>query len=220
MSDPIIEIDYIKWGIDLVQHDIRALSEKFEQGLIGGNTFEIKQGTEVIRMMKEYLMKDWETIKKYTQGKNAQSLYNAKIVPHSYLCKRLSAVACFRLDKQGATVALKRSLQILIDSDRIREIGKQELTIKFGTTQRAFVISDTNLLDKYLNRRLEIVSNILRLEASNLFCLENVLMLRCNYDKANLGTVLFYDRDLILTCYLLCRIYISHNMDFPFGNGA
>jgi hypothetical protein len=147
MSTPVILPDYIKWSMELVQHDIRALSEKFEQGLIGGNTYEIKQVNEVIRMIKDYVIKDWDTLKKYLQGKNMEQLHRAKVIPLAYLNKRLAAVACFRLDRQGATIGLKRALQVLIDSDKIREVNKGELSIKFGTNQRAFMISDLGMLD-------------------------------------------------------------------------
>ncbi len=147
MSDPVIEADYVQWAMNIVQSDIRALSAKFEQGLIGTNTAEIKQQIEAARMMKEYYTKDWLAIKMYMQGKTDERLYNDKIVTYAYLNKRLVSVSCFKNDRVGATVALKRVLQILIDSDKIREINKGELAVKYGTSQRAFVVSDMTLLD-------------------------------------------------------------------------
>jgi hypothetical protein len=148
MTDPVVLPEYIKWAMELVQHDIRALSEKFEQGLIGSNTYEIRQVAEVARMMKEYLLKDYETIKKYmVLATMSQLMHNAKVIPYAYLSKRLVSMACFRNDRQGATVGLKRALQVLIDSDKIREVNKLELINKFGTTQRAFMVRDISILD-------------------------------------------------------------------------
>jgi NrS-1 polymerase HBD domain len=147
MSDPIIIPEYVEWAKDIVQNDIRALSHKFEQGLIGTNTAEIKQQVEVIRMIKEYIVKDWEYCSKYCQGKNMATLHHAKVIPYGYLNKRLSAVSCFKNDRGGATIALKRALQILIDSDKVREVNKGELSTKYGTSQRAFIVSDVSLLD-------------------------------------------------------------------------
>ena len=52
--------------------------------------------------------------------------------------KRLIAVAAFRNDKVGATNAIKRALQILMDRDHINEISQEQLKgKKFGTTQKA-----------------------------------------------------------------------------------
>lgn len=147
MIAPVISVTDAKWAIDLVQHDIKALSSKFEEGLIGVNSLEGKQNADSIRMIKDFVTRDWNYIQKYCLGKTDQKLHHDKTVPYSYLSKRLSSVAAFRLDRIGATNALKRALQVLIDGDKIREIGKNDMITKYATTQRAFVVSDVNLLD-------------------------------------------------------------------------
>jgi len=147
MSDPIILPEYVKWAMDIVQNDIRALSKKFEEGLIGTNTFEIKQQAELIRVMREYLTKDYDGVKMYMQGKGMNLLFNNKVIAYAYLSKRLMGVACFKNDRTGATVALKRSIQVLLDSDRVREMDKKQLAEKYGTSQRAFIVSDMSIFD-------------------------------------------------------------------------
>jgi hypothetical protein len=74
-------------------------------------------------------------------------LHNDKVIPYVYLQRRLVASASFRLDKAGATVALKRTIQNLIDSDRLKELGKQWSNDKYGTSQRCFVVADLGVLD-------------------------------------------------------------------------
>jgi len=147
MSDPIILPEYVKWAMDIVQNDIRALSKKFEEGLIGTNTFEIKQQAELIRVMREYLTKDYDGVKMYMQGKGMNLLFNNKVIAYAYLSKRLMGVACFKNDRTGATVALKRSIQVLLDSDRVREMDKKQIAEKYGTSQRAFIVSDMSIFD-------------------------------------------------------------------------
>ena len=147
MAEPLIVPEYIKWSIEMVQNDIRALSEKFESGMIGANTSEIKQGIDLIHMIKWYLTNDFETVQKYCQGKGAGTLHHAKIVSYAFLNKRLSSMASFKNDRVGVTNALKRAIQILLDSDKLREIPKSELAQKYGTNQRAFMVSDVSLLD-------------------------------------------------------------------------
>ena len=147
MSDPIIIPEYVQWAMDIVQNDIRALSHKFEQGLIGSNTAEIKQQVDLVKAIKEFIVRDWEHCSKYCQGKNMATLHHAKIVAYSFLNKRLMSTGSFKNDRGGGTMALKRAIQILLDSDRIKEVNKAELTQKYGTSQRAFVVSDVGLLD-------------------------------------------------------------------------
>jgi len=145
MTEPLVLPEYVLWAMDMVQADIRALTHKFEAGEIGANTNEIRQEIELARIIKEYFVKDWETISKYTSN---EKLYKAKIIPYQYMSSRVLKLAPYKNDlKTGATNALKRTIQIMIDSDKLREIGKPELSSKYGTTMRAFVVSDLSMLN-------------------------------------------------------------------------
>lgn len=146
MIEPTITIEYAKWAIDLVQNDIRILSSRFEAGEIGTSSHEIKQSKEIIRVIKDYCSSDYDKVKKYVTDKS-QKMHSDKIIPYIYLNKRLSAASVFRLDKSGATVALKRAIQNLVDSDRLKELGKVWCNEKYGTSQRCFVVSDLSILD-------------------------------------------------------------------------
>lgn len=143
-SSPLVEVDHVEWAKRIVENDIKALSDKFISGVIGKSSEELKQLQEIKRMIKIFVTEDWNKIKTYC---NDQRLYTAKIVPYAYLNKRLSNVAAFKQDKIGATNAIKRAIQILVDSDYMREAGKKEMLDKFGTTQRSFVISSMSMLE-------------------------------------------------------------------------
>lgn len=138
--DPSITLEHIEWALKIVRNDINILSTRFEAGEIGTNTLEVKQQQEAIRIMKEYVVKDFDYVKKYTQGKS-DHLHQAKVIPVGYLSRRLSGVACFRNDKMGATIAIRRTIQNMIESDKIRELTKKDLNDRFNTTQRSFIIS-------------------------------------------------------------------------------
>lgn len=141
--NPIITVDNVNWAWGIVQNDIKALSIKFEQGLIGSSSSETKQVLEMKRVMKDYLTEPWEKVKNYS---HSQSLYDAKLITYVYLNKRLTPVSAFKNDKLGPTASIKRCIQILIDSDYIKEVGKVWMNDKFGTSQRAFAISNTSFL--------------------------------------------------------------------------
>jgi len=146
MLEPTIQPNHMTWAANLVQADIAALTSRFEAGEIGANTFEVKQANEIIRVIKEYVKSPYDKVEKYMQYKS-QPMHNDKVVAYGYLNKRLVAAAAFRNDRAGATFAIKRALQNLVDSDRLKELGKVWTNDKYGTSQRCFVVADLSILD-------------------------------------------------------------------------
>lgn len=143
MINPIIAPEYLIWAINIVNSDIKTLSAKFESGEIGNSSNESKQIDEVCKMIKRYFAEGEAKAKSYQVS---ERLYNARVIPYSYITKRLMAQSTFRGDRLGATVAIKRTIQTMMDSDRLREIGKLEMVNRFGTVQRAFIVSDLNIV--------------------------------------------------------------------------
>ncbi len=146
MWNPTIEREHLEWAIGMVDEDIKTLTQKFESGKIGANTQEVKQIDEVSRVIKEYATGKWSEIIKYCSNKD-QKLFEEKVIPYGYISKRLVSVAAFRIDKMGATFAIKRTLQILLDRDHIQELSREQLKQKFGTTQKSYMISNVKLLE-------------------------------------------------------------------------
>ena len=145
MWNPLIEKEHMEWAIGMVDADIATLSSKFEEGKIGANTIEVKQVEEVLRIIKEYVNDPWLEVLKYCTAKD-NKLHEDKVIPYGYISKRLIAVAAFRNDRVGATNAIKRTLQILIDRDYIQEVSREQLKQKFGTTQKSYMITNVNIL--------------------------------------------------------------------------
>jgi hypothetical protein len=131
----------VQWAINLVTNDIRVLSSKFEQGEIGSGTSELKQLQFTRRVIKEYVSGEieWEKAEKY---KVIKPMFDDKVIPGAYLSRRLAGQHSFRLDRMGSTIAIKRALQALIDADTIREIPPSQLQEKYGTRQKAYVVSN------------------------------------------------------------------------------
>lgn len=142
--NPVIELSHAEWAWELVQKDIRSLASKFEQGLIGANSDEIRQVEEMKRVMRLYLKEPWEKIQTYAHIK---ALHDNKVIPYAYLNKRLTSVAVFKNDRLGATASIKRCLQNMVDNDDIKELGKIYTHERFGTSQRVFVLSNLKILD-------------------------------------------------------------------------
>ena len=140
--EPVITCEYVKWAIDLVQKDIQMLSSKFNAGEIGKNSLELKQEAEIIRIVKEYVEKDFNYVAKYSAN---PKLHADKIVSHTYLSQRLTKMAAFRSDRVGETVALKRSIQNLIDNGKLIVATGSKFAEKYGTTQKAYIVHSSVL---------------------------------------------------------------------------
>ena len=147
---PIITKEYLEWSIDIVQKDIMQLTIKFETGEVGMNTGENKQQDRIVQIIKEFIDKPFEEVAKYVTGginpATRQMMHSSRVVPYSYISRKLIADAQFKNDKLGATNAIKRNIQLLVDNDRMREVPKHEMQSKFGSTQRAFMISDMGII--------------------------------------------------------------------------
>ena len=137
MIEPTISLTTAQWAINIVKNDIATLTTKFEAGEIGGNTFEINQYKDMIRIIKDYAEKPFSYVAKYQA---LELMHKNKIISNTYLSLRLSKMASFRNDKIGSTNALKKMIQNMIDHGKLVPLSNHELTSKFNTTQKAYYI--------------------------------------------------------------------------------
>lgn len=144
MIEPVIQPHHMEWAANLIMSDIAALTERFEAGEIGANSFEVKQSGEIIRVIKDYCKMPYDVIQKYSKF---SELHSDRVIPYAYIQRRLVAAAAFRNDKSGATFAIKRAVQTLVDTDRIKEMNKALANDKYGTSQRCFVVADLSILN-------------------------------------------------------------------------
>jgi hypothetical protein len=142
--DPIITIESAKWATDIVAGDVMNIIRRFEIGDVGGDTEESKQIAELCKIMRNYLVSPFGDIANY--GVSGQ-MHNEKVIPWTFLSRKLVAVAAFRNDRIGATSSLKRAVQTLLDSGDIREVPKGDLSSKFGYTGRAFMVANVEILE-------------------------------------------------------------------------
>lgn len=143
---PIIDVNVAAWATEIVVADIRNLSEKFDAGEIGVDNDETKQVQTMMKVCRDYIVMPWDDLKIYA-GENMAHLHNAKIIPYSYLNKKLSKVAIFRKDKRGATDSLKRAIATLLERGDIQEMGRGDMVTKYNTTARSFMIANPKVFD-------------------------------------------------------------------------
>lgn len=137
MFDPVISLPTVIWATNLVKNDIATLTERFEAGEIGGNTFELNQHKDILRIVREYATKDFSYVSKY---KALEAMHKNKTISNNYLTLRLDKIASFRNDRQGATIALKRAIQNLVDNGYLRLLSSVDTSTKYNTVMKAYSI--------------------------------------------------------------------------------
>lgn len=141
--EPVITLDIAEWATSLVQTDTFNLVRRFERGEIGRDSEESKQISEIVRAISFYVKAPYPDVSSYSVP---AKLHNDKIIPYVYLNKKLVAAAAFRNDRIGATNSLKRTIQTLVDNGDIREVGRNDLAVKYGYNGKAFMVSNTALI--------------------------------------------------------------------------
>lgn len=137
-THPLITLEHAQWAYNVVSTDIIGIVGRFTKGEVGKNTEENKQGKTILRVCAEYLTSDYRDVQSYNID---QSLHTAKIIPYSYISRRIITNSVFRNDKAGSTNAIKRTVQGLIDSGDLQEVGKNQLQQSFSYSGRAFAIA-------------------------------------------------------------------------------
>lgn len=141
--NPITTAEHVLWARGIVVAGIKKILIRFERGLIGASTEESRQVIEIEKMISTYMHNSAEDASLYGAE---EKFHNARIVPFSYITKRLANSGAFRRDRMGASNAIKRTLQTMIDSGTIVEIPKNDMTKNYMSSQRAFMVADMKII--------------------------------------------------------------------------
>lgn len=142
---PEIDAETANWAINIVTADIKNLLKKFDEGEISVDNEEGKQLQVAIKYMREYVLSDWASLEKYKCG--SPVLQKDKIIPYSYLHKRLSQIGVFRSDRLGSKIAIKKVLDTLVERGDIQMVGKQLLANTYNTTAVCYMIAMPKTFD-------------------------------------------------------------------------
>ena len=146
--NPLVIADHFHWAKHFVKYDIEAITKKFYQGDIGGNTSaESKQVKEVIRVIKEYFMLSPDKIKSY---RIKQELFDQRIIPWAYISRRLHTLPTFisKNSKMNPTDAMKHAVNVLIDRNELRERNNLPIKSSFGGKEISFEVIDPKIFDE------------------------------------------------------------------------
>lgn len=142
---PTITLDLAQWAMKLIEADVRNMLARFDAGEIGIDNDETKQLATIVGAIKHYLSAPWSDVLKYAVGESLDRLHGDRLMPYSYLQRKLSGVAVFRKDRRGATIALKAALKTLVERGDLREVGRAELTKQYNLTALTFAVTNAKV---------------------------------------------------------------------------
>lgn len=135
---PTINSEQASWAINFVVADVRNLLGKFDAGEIGLDNDETKQLQTLINTVRVYITSPFSEVEKYVP--NMGQLHGERIIPYTYLHRRLAQVAIFRKDKMGSSFAIKRALKTLVERGDIAEVGRAEMATKYKVNGVSYMI--------------------------------------------------------------------------------
>lgn len=143
MHVPTIDGLMWTWAQNLIERDVRNVIKRFSSDQVGGFTGHGNQETEVLRVVSDYYKKSYPDVHVYMNGlyKISEKMHNDRVIPYAYIQRRLVNVGSFRNDKIGATNAIKRAVQNLVDSGSLQELDKRNILTKYNMNFRGFVLS-------------------------------------------------------------------------------
>lgn len=133
------------WAIALINRGASNIIDKFSTGDVGTIADEDVQITKLVSTIREYATLEYGKIAKYMPS-NGEELYKQKLIPYSYLQKKLTSALVFKNDRLGPTNAIKRGIKTLCDRGDLQEVQKSILMKNFNTVAMTFAISDAKLL--------------------------------------------------------------------------
>lgn len=139
--DPVIDESTAQWAIQLVGHDATNLLAKFASGTVGTDSDETKQINNMVTTIASLVTSDWSIVAKYyaPAGVNA---HTDKLVPYSAIQRRLAATAVFRKDRAGASNAIRRTIQVLVDRGDLIPMNKVKATADYGFSGAIYAIAN------------------------------------------------------------------------------
>lgn len=131
---PVVTAEMAQWAIDFVTRDVELVAARFKEGDVGQG--DSKQFHDLKRAIEGYFNHPTKIAKE-----RFADLHKARIIPYAYLAQRTASVASFRHDRLGATNALKRTVQTLLDSGMLIEVTRQQLLKEYKFAGVAYGIS-------------------------------------------------------------------------------
>lgn len=140
---PVVTADLAHWAIDFVRRDVETMSTKFKSGDVGVGDSKLVH--DLKRTIRSYFLNGYETVGVY--GVDPR-MYQDHVIPYVFLARRTSNLAPFKLDRRGASGALRSALQDAIDSGVLVEIPPLQMNSKYSSRAKGYGVGPAWQFDK------------------------------------------------------------------------
>lgn len=130
---PTVTLELAEWAIAFTRSGTDAILRRFEEGDVGDG--ESKQASDLRRVVSEYFRHSKTELKSY---KVDPALQKAGLVPYAYLVVRVTRLRSYYRDRIGAAGALKRNLELAVNSEHLTQLMAGEAMTKFNTRQALY----------------------------------------------------------------------------------
>jgi len=132
---PVITVDCAKWAVQMVTKDVQNMFAHYTSGDVGMG--DAKQVFEIRRLVERFMVGSTSAIGRYGV---ASAFHKAKVMPLLYFQRAAYSLAAFRNDRLGAGMALRKTLDSMVDAGLLAEVPKGQLQDKFGSQCKAYVM--------------------------------------------------------------------------------
>jgi hypothetical protein len=136
---PVITLECIQWAAGLVERDVLNILMQFDVGKAGRETGELNQINEVCEMVADYIKRPYLGLEKYGV---IPKMHSDRVIALAYLQRRCLSKGPFKNDRVGATNALKRTLENLINEGALQPLKDMQTYQFYGKTMKCYVIVD------------------------------------------------------------------------------
>lgn len=144
--DPVIEPPHVQWAMNLVTQDANAMIARFQRGDVGAQTTDVKLSRELTRVILDYISRSFKDVLPYIQVEQGAAMHLERVIPYSYINKRLANNAAFRKHPFGATRAMKIALSVAIDSGLLQPVSPKQAMDRYQSTAALFVVREPSQL--------------------------------------------------------------------------
>lgn len=141
--NPIVDTNTASWAINVVLADVKNMLNRFDAGDVGENNEESKRLKEVVRVVREYMMKSWPEVAKY-MGNDGVAVFSHKIVPWGYIQRRCVTLAAFKTNAgrpAHATDMVKKTVQILVERGDLAKIDHPTAMEMLGKPVNGYMVA-------------------------------------------------------------------------------
>lgn len=130
---PIIKPHHVDWALTLINSDNESMLDRIEQGDVGAD--DQTRYKKITQIIKNYIKKP-----PASSYNISQEMWQKGIVPWKYLQIRTSGIGCFKTHRLGSRAGLVHTVQDLIDSGSLVEIGDIKKVQDYDYHGRAFQV--------------------------------------------------------------------------------